>query len=277
VAIRTVPIKLGPFLQVPVAIESAVEAEVSMSNVCTGTEEEPHAPSKTRQSLACQHCGGTGPFKKGREVDGTLRVVTPEELAEAEVAAEIKDAITLLPRTGVAERVIAGEKVYYLKPGKGGQAGYGLLLAAIKQNRDRSFCAVFALRGKPRMFCVGVFGDVLTLQTVCWPEDLKLAPSVPTDYDETHLPLVQQIIDGLTEEFDPTTFVDQHRAEVNALLASKAGTVPFQPLPANVPANVDTSLLAALQASVEALTPAPAKAPRKRAPRKAAVAKKESA
>lgn len=257
-----VPIRIGPFLEIRVNIETAVEAESSFHNVC----DQGHDAVRVRAPMTCPSCGATSGFRKGREVADKLVVLDADELADTAVDEDLKKGMTLTvhPREEVISRTVPSAAAYYLTAGKTCTAGaYGLLLGLLRANPDKAFCTVFAAKGKPAMYRLEEFGDVLTLQKLAWPSDLKAVPAVPIEFDLTYLGMAQTLVDTLVTPFDPDLYADTQRAAREALVASKLDDAPpLQPLPDNVPANVSTGLLAALQASLQATgdtAPAPAK------------------
>jgi DNA end-binding protein Ku len=171
-------------------------------------------------------------------------------------------------REEVVSDTLAADKPYFLTPGKSCQPGaYGLLKALIEANADKAFCTVFAAKGKPAMYVLGVYDGVVTLQKLAWPGDVKALPAVPSEYDEAFVAMAQTLIDQLLTPFDASTYKDAQREQREAMVAAKVDdAAPIQSLPDKVPSNVSNGLMAALQASVEATKAAPkAKAKRKSA------------
>ena len=117
---------------------------------------------------------------------------------------------------------------------------------------------MFAAKGKPAMYALGLYEGVITLQKLAWPGDVKALPAVPIDYDEAYVGMAQTLIDQLLTPFDASTYRDTQREQREAMVAAKVSdAAPVLTVPENLPANVSTGLLAALQASVEATKSVP--------------------
>lgn len=116
------------------------------------------------------------------------------------------------------------DKTYYLAPDKGGAKPYGLLNEALK---DTKRCAVarWAARGKSYLVALRPVGDVLVMQQLHFATEVRAATEVDVakpDVKAPELKLAKQLIEQQTaNNFDPTAYVDDVRARVEAAIQKK--------------------------------------------------------
>jgi DNA end-binding protein Ku len=162
---------------------------------------------------------------------------------------------------------------YYLAPTAGGAKAYRLLLDAMGESGKVGIGRV-VLRSKQQLCALRPTGDVLTLATMLWgdevlpPERLDELESVAeAEASDRELKMAEQLIESLSAEFDPNEFQDEYRQQVLDLIERKAAgeeiaVQPHAEEPAAVP-----DLMAALEASLAAVKDGGEAAPKeKRAP-----------
>jgi DNA end-binding protein Ku len=173
------------------------------------------------------------------------------------------------------------DHTYYLAPTAGGTKAYRLLLDAMREAGKVGIGRV-VIRSKQQLCALRPTEDVLALTTMLFGDEV-LAPDRIDELESVNeaeasdreLTMAQQLIDSLSNEFDPSKFHDEYRERVLELIERKAAgeEVAIQP-EAEEPAPAP-DLMAALEASLAAVksddddAPAPA-APK---PRKRAAAK----
>jgi DNA end-binding protein Ku len=180
------------------------------------------------------------------------------------------------------------ENSYYLAPSTGGAKAYRLLLDAMRES-GKVGIGRFVLRSKQQLCALRPTGDVLTLSTMLFGDEV-LSPDRLDELDtigdaqasDRELAMAQQLISTLSTDFDPGKYRDDYRDRVLSLIERKASgeEIAVQPA-AEEPAEVP-DLMAALEASLAAVSSdaKPADGPAKPAPRKRAAkpsAKKEPA
>ena len=187
---------------------------------------------------------------RGYEVEKSRYVVfTDEELEAARV--------TSAPRLiDVVQFVDAGEidpihyrTSYYLAPEEAGVKAYKILQQALAE-KGRVGVAKFALRAKEYLATLRPDGDVLVLETMFWPDEIREPEFEQLDTEvevrDEELKMAEMIIDNLTATFD-----DQTRESIEELAQKKIDgeeiVSPEIPEPTKV-----LDLLEALKASVEA-------------------------
>jgi DNA end-binding protein Ku len=214
---------------------------------------------------------------KGYEITPDRYVlITPEELDALDPKAtktidieEFADLTDIDP--------IYYDHSYYLAPTAGGAKAYRLLLDAMRESGKVGIGKV-VLRTKQQLCALRPTGDVLTLSTMLFGDEV-LAPDRLDELDgladaeatDRELKMAQQLIDSLSNEFDPDRFHDEYRERVLELIERKASGEQITVEPqAEEPEEVP-DLMAALEASLAAVKsdssdePAPASKPRKKA------------
>ena len=116
------------------------------------------------------------------------------------------------------------DKTYYLAPDKGGNKPYGLLNEALKDTK-RVAVARWAARGKSYLVALRPVGDVLTMQQLHFANEVRAATEVDVAKPEVkpqELKLAKQLIEQQTaNNFDPSAYVDDVRARVEAAIQKK--------------------------------------------------------
>ena len=204
--------------------------------------------------------------KSGREVDwddivkgyeyedGKYVVFTPEEIDQ--IAPESSRAIDVVQFVDAAEiDPMYFEKSYYVAPPKVGAKAYVLFTKALSES-DRVALAKVAIREKERLCALRVRDDVLVLETMYWPDEIRepkfdsLKDKPRTSSDE--LKMARLLIDQLTGEFDPEKFEDSYRGRLEEAIDAKIKGDEITTTPAaEAPSAKVTDLLEALKASVD--------------------------
>src|SRR3954470_8432284 len=193
---------------------------------------------------------------KGYETDdGRMVVLDDDDLAE--LPANSSREITVekfVPSDQIDPLML--EKSYYLEPEKSGLKPYALLRDALRES-DRVAVVTVSLRTRMTPAVLRVRDDVLVMQTLMWPDEIR-SPDFGSlkDVEEpkpNELKMAQLLLDTLAGDYDPSEFEDDYAEAVQELVQAKleGGEVKRQPeAPAATGEVVD--LLAALQKSVAA-------------------------
>jgi DNA end-binding protein Ku len=143
---------------------------------------------------------------------------------------------------------------YYLAPDDLGVKAYALLRKALKE-ADRVALAKVAIRDKERLATLRVRDNVLVLETMYWPDEIREARFAEIEKDtpvsEGDMKTARLLIDNLTEDFDPSAYTDVYRDKLLEAVEQKlAGNEIVAPeAPEAAPAVVD--LTEALKRSLE--------------------------
>ena len=163
------------------------------------------------------------------------------------------------------------QKSYYLVPEGTGVKAYHLLREAMADDGKVALAKV-AFRDREHLATVRLRDNVLVLETMFWPDEIRAARFEELDEQVELRPqeirMARSLIDSLTDAFQPEEFHDEYRAALEALVAKKIQGEEITFAEEAEPSKV-VDLMEALRASVEA-----AKAGKPAAERKAAPARR---
>ncbi len=147
------------------------------------------------------------------------------------------------------------DRSYYLEPEKQAAKQYALLLQALRDT-DRVAVATVSVRQRMTMAVLRARGDVIVLQTLLWPDEIRAADfDVLTDVPEPtkrEVAMADLLVESLADEFDPDDYEDDYVKAVEELVEAKvAGGEVAEPAEPEESTGQVVDLLAALQASVE--------------------------
>jgi DNA end-binding protein Ku len=220
---------------------------------------------------------------------GEMVVLTDEDFAELPLStSRAIDVLQFVPADDIDPLLFA--KAYYLEPEGQAAKPYVLLREALSES-DRVAIVKIAIRQREQLATLRVHDDVLVLNTMLWPDEVR-TPEFGFLDDEietrpAELAMAGSLIDSMAGSFKPDEFTDDYRAALQEVIDAKVEgrDVVAPEEPAEEPAAA-VDLMAALKASVERAkqargesAPAPAKktTAKKAAPKKTAAAKKAPA
>ncbi|WP_183097995.1 non-homologous end joining protein Ku [Nocardioides pelophilus] len=279
-------------VSVPVKLYSATEShDVSFRQV--------HAKDggRIKYQRICSIDGEEVPYAdiaKGYETeDGEMVILTDDDLAELPSTSSREIAVEKFVPTDQIDPMLF-EKSYYLEPESTGAKPYALLRQALLE-ADRMAVVTVALRQRTTTAVLRVRGDVIVMQTMMWPDEIRTPDfNVETgEVKDAEVKMARMLVETLAGDFEPEEFEDDYAAAVEAVVKAKVegGEVRRTPTSTKTGGEV-VDLLAALQRSVEAAKTArgeepaeekkpaakkPAKKAAKKAPAKKTAAKKKAA
>jgi len=210
---------------------------------------------------------------KGYEVEKDRYVVLTDEDLEA-VPVRSSRAIDIQQFVDLSEiDPVLYKKSYYLVPDETGAKAYALLRRALTEENKVGIAKV-SFRDKEHLAALRFKGDVFVLETMYWPDEIREASFDTLGRDEDIRPnevrMAKQLIESLTEPWDPTRYRDEYREALLELVEKKLAGEPIE-VPEEAPPARIVDLMAALKASVEA---AKARMPAEGAPTKRSTAKR---
>lgn len=247
---------------------------------------------RIRYKRTCDVCGeevGYDEIAKGYESpDGQLVILTDEDLADLPVTASREIEVErFVPAEQIDPMLL--EKCYYLEPDKMGVKPYALLREALRA-ADRMALVHVAIRQRSTMAVLRVRDDVIVLQTMLWPDEIRRPEfddlGDTSELRPQELAMASSLVDSMTGDYVPEEFADDYRGAVQALISAKLEGGESSEAPVAAPTSGSSGqvvdLLAALQRSVEAAqgragSPLEPQAPAKKAAAKKAAAKKAPA
>jgi DNA end-binding protein Ku len=192
---------------------------------------------------------------KGYETDdGEMVVLTDEDLAELPVSSSREISVEKFVPSDQIDPMLL-EKSYYLEPEGAGAKPYALLRQALLE-ADRMALVTVSLRNRMSLAVLRVRDDVIVLQTMMWPDEVRqpdLNTGSPEDARPQEVKMATMLVETLAGDFDADEFEDDYRSAVEALVKAKVegGEVERPPVAAKSSGEV-VDLLAALQRSVDA-------------------------
>ncbi len=191
---------------------------------------------------------------KGYETeDGEMVILSDDDLAELPSASSREIAVEKFVPTDQIDAMLF-EKSYYLEPEKTGAKAYALLRQALK-DADRMAVVTVALRQRTSIAVLRVRDDVIVLQTMMWPDEVR-EPDFNVeagDVKDTEVKMAHMLVETLAGDFEPSEFEDDYAGAVEALVSAKikGGEVKKTATSTKTSGEV-VDLLAALQKSVAA-------------------------
>jgi DNA end-binding protein Ku len=192
---------------------------------------------------------------KGYETeDGEMVILDDSDMAELPAASSREISVEKFVPSEQIDPMLF-EKSYYLEPEKTGAKPYALLRQALEE-ADRMALVTVSLRNRMSLAVLRVRDDVIVLQTMMWPDEIRNADfaSVDTaDAKPAEVKMARMLVETLAGDFDPDEYEDDYREAVEALVKAKieGGEIKAAPKERKTGGEV-VDLLAALQRSVEA-------------------------
>ncbi len=190
---------------------------------------------------------------KGYEMpDGGIVVLTSDELADLPLPTRhIVEVLEFVPAEEIDPIYVS--RSYYLQADGPAAKPYVLLRDALRSTGQTAVVKV-ALRNREALALLRPMDDVLLLQTMLWPDEVRdgsfAAPSEEVDVRPQEVAMAESYIQTLETSFDPTRYHDEYRAALEQLIDAKTtGHEIEAPAPAAAAGEV-VDLMAALEASV---------------------------
>ncbi|WP_182111406.1 MULTISPECIES: Ku protein [unclassified Actinotalea] len=168
-----------------------------------------------------------GDIAKGYETDdGRMVVLTDEDLDDLPLATEREIAVEEFVPSDQVDPIMLG-KTYYLEPEKTAAKPYALLREALKTT-DRMAVVKVALRQRESMAVLRVRDDVICLQTLLWPDEVRSAdfPILEAEVQvrPQELQMASSLVESLAADFDPSAFEDRYQAALESLIEAKVSS-----------------------------------------------------
>ena len=182
---------------------------------------------RIRYQRRCEVCGEVVEYAdidKAYEEGGRTVVLTDEDLESLPVerSREI-EVVEFVPDAQIDPMFF--EKSYYLEPEKVGVKPYHLLKQTLEQT-ELTAVVKFALRQKTRLGALRVRGDVLVLQSLLWPDEVREAAfPILEDTDvkvsDKELKMSSSLVESLSSDFEPDQFNDEYQEQLRQLVEAK--------------------------------------------------------
>jgi DNA end-binding protein Ku len=192
---------------------------------------------------------------KGYEISkGQYVVIEPEELdAIKPKSTHTIDIEEFVPLADIDP--VYFDNPYYLLPDKQGGKAYKLLVEAMEGLQKVAIGRV-VIRQKENLVAIRVREGLLCLQMMRYADELVAKADVVGDLtddaepSEREVAMARQLVDALTNEFEPEKFHNEYREKVLELIEQKAAGAEIVAAPSPEPAAKVLDLMAALEASL---------------------------
>src|SRR5688500_13703084 len=191
---------------------------------------------------------------KGYETeDGEMVILTDEDMEQLPSSSSREIAVEKFVPSNQIDPMLF-EKSYYLEPEKSGLKPYALLRDALRES-DRVAVVTVAIRNRTAPAMLRVKDDVLVMQTMMWPDEIRNADfGSLKDVDKPkpqELEMARLLLDTLAGDYDPDELEDDYADAVQALVQAKLEGGEVKRTKEEAPsAGEVVDLLAALQKSV---------------------------
>ena len=191
--------------------------------------------------------------------EGEMVILTKDDLASLPVEQNHEIEVTeFVPADQVDP--VAFDNAYFLEPASRSNRAYVLMREALQQT-DRLAICTFTLRNRTRLCALRVYKDVLMLQTLLWPDEIRPAILEGLDKEAKVRPqevkMAASLIETMAADFEPEKYEDDYQNQLKELIEAKAaGGEAFTVEEKDTSGDEDgddevADLLAALRASVK--------------------------
>lgn len=146
------------------------------------------------------------------------------------------------------------QRAYYLGPATGGARAYRLLSAALRDS-GKAAVARYSARGKQYLVAIRPEEGGLVMEQLLYADEVRSFEDVPREEGEVaeaELALARQLVDQASSDaFDPSSYKDEVRERVMALIERKIEGEQITVAPAAEPDTKIIDLMEALKASLE--------------------------
>lgn len=181
---------------------------------------------RIRYQRRCEVCSEVVPYEhidRAYADDSDTIVLTKEELASIpqERDREIS-VVEFVPSEQIDPMLF--ERSYYLEP-TGKSAKAYVLLRRTLEKTDRTAVVQFALRQKTRLAALRVRGEVLLLQTLLWPDEVRQAEFASLEQrvriSAKEMQLSSALVKSFSNDFEPEQFRDEYQGQLRQLIEAK--------------------------------------------------------
>ncbi len=213
-------------VNIPVELRSAVKSAEKISF----RQLEKRTLKPIKQERVSSVDGKSIPWSeivKGYELPGGKYVVMSDEDFEkvSTTMSRTFEMTDFVPADSVDTRFY--DQPYFLVPQAGGEKAYALLRDALAET-GRVGIGTFALRQKQHLAAIKPVGDALVLEMMRFeaelvsPDELSFPKSDAVNIRPQERQMAVQLIENLSEEFDPSKYRDEYTEKLRAIIRAKA-------------------------------------------------------
>ena len=208
-------------VNVPVKLYGATRShDISFHQV----HDEDHG--RIRYQRHCEVCGRQIDFEHIEKAydDGDKTVILSDEELDSLPAEDNDqiDVVQFVPDEQV-DPILFGTS-YFLEPVGRSPKSYVLLRRTL-EDTERTAIVTFTLRTKTRLGVLRVHDDLMVLQTMRWPEDLREVDFAPSgkrsEPKAKEVEMAGALVEQFSDDFDPEQFTDEYQEQLRTLLDEK--------------------------------------------------------
>jgi DNA end-binding protein Ku len=213
---------------------------------------------RIRYRRICEVDGQEVPYAdiaKGYEMpDGGMVILTADELSDLPLPTrKVVEVLEFVPAEDIDPIYVS--RSYYLQAEGPAAKPYVLLRDALRSTGQTAVVKV-ALRNREALALLRPKDDILLLQTMLWPDEVRdasfAAPDDDVEVRSQEIAMAESYIQTLETSFDPERYHDEYRAALEELVQAKTAGLEIEEPAEAAPAGSDVvDLMAALQASVD--------------------------
>lgn len=239
---------------IPVKLYGATEAkDVSLHQV-HGAD-----GGRIRYRRVCEICGEEVSYdqiERGYAApDGRMAILTREDLDQLPLASsKTVDIVKFVDESEIDP--VYFEKTYLIEANGVGVKPYVLLRDALRRTGKAGVVKV-ALRTRESLALIRPRGDLLVMDTMLWPDEVRdpsfAEPAADVTASKAEVGMAETFIEQMSGSWEPEEFTDGYRVALEELVEAKleGATIPEAPAEQESGGQV-VDLMAALRASVEA-------------------------
>ncbi len=238
-------------VSIPVRVYTATDEKTLRFNQL---HEKDHG--RIRYKRVCAKDGEEVPYDeivKGYEYEKDHYVVLSDDELDS-VPVESSRAIDIEQFVDISEiDPVYFKKSYYLAPEETGVKAYSLLREALREGGKVGIAKV-SFRDKEHLAAIRLMDDVVVLDTMYWPDEIRPAEFEELDKDVKVRPqevqMAESLIENLTDDWDPTRYRDEYREALLEIVEKKVAGEEIEIVEAPEETKV-VDLMEALKQSVE--------------------------
>lgn len=151
------------------------------------------------------------------------------------------------------------DKTYYLAPEAAGSKAYRLLEVAMNET-GKIAIARTVLRNAETLACVRVYRNVLVMETLFWPDEVRPTAELPNlgqtaDVRDEEVTMAITLVNQLARPFEPEKYTDTRREDVMNRIQQKLANEQVTTVAAPERRENVLDLMQALQESIRMTTP----------------------
>jgi DNA end-binding protein Ku len=150
------------------------------------------------------------------------------------------------------------KQAYYIEPDKIGRKAFYLLRQVLEEKELTAICKV-VIRDREALAALDPFENTMLLTTLHWPDEIRSSteldlPAEEYDFKPAELRMAEQLVEAMTDAFDPGRYKDEYREALLSVINAKVEGVEVSAPEPEAESTKIVDLMKLLEASVKAAT-----------------------